>query len=243
MNNTKVLANKTVVVLGGSAGIGLATAKAAADEGASVVIASSNRQRVDKALEQLPQGSRGYAVDLSKEENIKRFFEKTGQIDHLVYTAGENLAVSTLDELDLGKSRQFFNLRYWSALAAVKYGSTKINQGGSITLTSGSGGVRPMEGWVIPATICTAMEGLTRALAVELAPLRVNCVMPGFVRTELWGNIPEANREAMFQSAAENLLVKHVASPDEIAQTYLYLIKQTYSTGQCVVVDGGGVLA
>lgn len=243
MNNTKALANKTVVVLGGSAGIGLATAKAAADEGASVVIASSNRQRVDKALEQLPQGSRGYAVDLSKEENIKRFFEKTGQIDHLVYTAGENLAVSTLDELDLNKSRQFFNLRYWSALAAVKYGSTKINQGGSITLTSGSGGVRPMKGWVIPATICTAMEGLTRALAVELAPLRVNCVMPGFVRTELWGNIPEANREAMFQSAAENLLVKHVASPDEIAQTYLYLIKQTYSTGQCVVVDGGGVLA
>ncbi|MGN6181849.1 MAG: SDR family oxidoreductase [Mucilaginibacter sp.] len=243
MNNTKALANKTVVVLGGSAGIGLATAKAAADEGASVVIASSNRQRVDKALEQLPQGSRGYAVDLSKEENIKRFFEKTGQIDHLVYTAGENLAVSTLDELDINESRQFFNLRYWSALAAVKYGSTKINQGGSITLTSGSGGVRPMEGWVIPATICTAMEGLTRALAVELAPLRVNCVMPGFVRTELWGNIPEANREAMFQSAAEHLLVKHVASPDEIAQTYLYLIKQTYSTGQCVVVDGGGILS
>lgn len=243
MNNTKSLANKTVVVLGGSAGIGLATAKAAAGEGAKVIIASSNQQRVDKALEQLPADSLGFAVDLSNEENIKNFFDKIGRFDHLVYTAGENLVVSDLYKMDLDKSRQFFNLRYWSALAAVKYGSAKINEGGSITLTSGSGGVRPMKGWVIPATICTAMEGLTRALAVELAPLRVNCVMPGFVKTELWGNIPETNREAMFESAAASLLVKHVASPDEIAQTYLYFIKQTYSTGQCVVVDGGGILS
>jgi NAD(P)-dependent dehydrogenase (short-subunit alcohol dehydrogenase family) len=243
MNDTKALANKTVVVLGGSAGIGLATAKAAAADGASVIIASSNQQRIDKALEQLPQGSKGFAVDLSSEENIKYFFDKTGPFDHLVYTAGENLEVADLDKLDLSKARQFFNLRYWSALAAVKYGSAKLNAGGSVTLTSGSGGFRPMKGWVIPASICTMMEGLTRALAVELAPLRVNCVMPGFVKTDLWGNIPEEHREAMFQSAAESLPVKHVATPEEIAQTYLYLIKQTYSTGQCVVVDGGGILA
>ncbi len=243
MNDIKTLANKTVVVLGGSAGIGLATAKAAATEGASVIIASSNQQRINSALEQLPQGSKGFAVDLSSEENIKNFFDKIGQFDHLVYTAGENLVVSDLDKIDLDKSRQFFNLRYWSALAAVKHGSAKINAGGSVTLTSGSGGFRPMKGWVIAASICTMMEGLTRALAVELAPLRVNCVMPGFVKTDLWGNIPEADREAMFKSAGESLPVKHVASPEEIAQTYLYLIKQTYSTGQCVVVDGGGVLA
>ena len=242
MDNTKALLNKTVVVLGGSAGIGLATAKGAAAEGASVIIASSNQQRIDKALEQLPRGSKGFAIDLGNEENIKNFFDKIGQFDHLVYTAGENLIVSDLDKIDLDQSRQFFNLRYWSALASVKYGSVKMNAGGSVTLTSGSGGLRPMKGWVIPASICSMMEGLTRALAVELAPLRVNCVMPGFVKTDLWGNIPEEHREAMFQSAADSLPVKHVASPEEIAQTYLYLIKQTYSTGQCVVVDGGGVL-
>src|ERR1700756_3616034 len=121
MDNTKALLNKTVVVLGGSAGIGLATAKGAAAEGASVIIASSNQQRINKALEQLPRGCKGFAIDLGNEENIKNFFDKIGQFDHLVYTAGENLIVSDLDKIDLDQSRQFFNLRYWSALAAVKY--------------------------------------------------------------------------------------------------------------------------
>lgn len=243
MSDTNSLANKTVVILGGSAGIGLATAKAAAAEGAKVIIVSSNQQRINKALEQLPQGSAGYAVDLSKEENIKNIFEKIGQLDHLVYTAGENLQLGVVETLDLDQSRQFFNLRYWSALAAVKHASGRINAGGSITLTSGSGGIRPQKGWVIAASICSMMEGLTRALAVELAPTRVNCVMPGFVKTELWGNIPEADREAMFKSAADMLLVKHVAEPEEIAQGYLYLIKQSYSTGQSIVIDGGGILS
>ena len=241
MNNTKALTTKTVVVLGGSTGIGFETAKAAATEGAAVIIVSSNQQRIDKALEQIP-GGRGIAADLSKEENIKALFDKIGQFDHLVYTAGENLSLANVDTMDFDKSRQFFNLRYWSAYAAVKYGSAKINEGGSITLTSGTAGLRPGKGWSLAASICSAIEGLTRALAVELAPIRVNCVVPGFVKTDLWGNIPESDRDALFAGAAESLLVKHVADPSEIAQAYLYLIKQTYSTGQSIVVDGGGVL-
>jgi len=241
MNNTKALTSKTVVVLGGSTGIGFETAKAAATEGAAVIIVSSNQQRIDKALEQIP-GGRGIAADLSKEENIKGLFDKIGQFDHLVYTAGENLSLANVDTMDFDKSRQFFNLRYWSAYAAVKYGSAKINEGGSITLTSGTAGLRPGKGWSLAASICSAIEGLTRALAVELAPIRVNCVVPGFVKTDLWGNIPESDRDALFAGAAESLLVKHVADPSEIAQAYLYLIKQTYSTGQSIVVDGGGVL-
>lgn len=243
MESIKALAGKTVIVFGGSAGIGLATAKLAASEGASVIIVSSNQQRINQALEQLPADSQGFAIDLSKEENIRNFFDKTGQFDHLVYTAGENLVVSDLDKIDFDKSCQFFNVRYWGALAAVKYGSPKMNAGGSVTLTSGTAGIRPMKGWSVAASICAAMHGLTRALAMELAPLRVNCVTPDLVKTDLWGNIPEADKEALFNNFAESLPVKHVALPEEIAQTYLYLIKQTYSTGQCVTVDGGGVLA
>jgi NAD(P)-dependent dehydrogenase (short-subunit alcohol dehydrogenase family) len=242
MSNINSLANKTVVILGGSSGIGLATAKAAAAEGANVIIGSSSQQRIDKALEQLPEGSKGIAVDLGSEENIKIFFDKIGQLDHLVFTAGENLNPAALNEMDIDKTRQFLNIRYWGAIAAVKYGSPKINAGGSITLTSGTAGRRPMKGWAVIASLCTAMEGLTRALAIELAPLRVNCVISGFVKTDLWANVPEDHREAMYKAAAESMPLKHVAEPEELAEAYLHFIKQTYSTGQSIVIDGGGIL-
>src|SRR6202000_445223 len=96
--STSSLNGKKVILLGGSAGIGLATAKAAAAEGANVIIVSSNQQRIDKALTELPAGSKGYAVDLSKEENIRSFFETIGNFDHLVFTAAENLNLNIIAE-------------------------------------------------------------------------------------------------------------------------------------------------
>jgi NAD(P)-dependent dehydrogenase (short-subunit alcohol dehydrogenase family) len=86
------------------------------------------------------------------------------------------------------------------------------------------------------------MEGSTRALAVELAPIRVNIVSPGVVRTPLWANMAEADRAALYQQTTDRLPVSHVGEATEIAQAYLYLMRQTYSTGQVLVVDGGAVL-
>jgi NAD(P)-dependent dehydrogenase (short-subunit alcohol dehydrogenase family) len=86
------------------------------------------------------------------------------------------------------------------------------------------------------------MEGLTRALAVELAPLRVNIVSPGVVKTPLWGNMAEADRAALYRQMGDKLLVGHAGEPEEIAEAYLYLMRQTYGTGQVIVVDGGGAL-
>jgi NAD(P)-dependent dehydrogenase (short-subunit alcohol dehydrogenase family) len=101
---------------------------------------------------------------------------------------------------------------------------------------------RPHAGWALGASICSAMEGLTRALAVELAPIRVNIVSPGVVKTAQWGNVSEAERAALYKDTAERSLTGHVAAADEIAQAYLYLMRQGYSTGQVLVVDGGAVL-
>ena len=120
-SNNRSLASKRVILLGASSGLGLATAKAAAAEGAKIVIVSSNQQRIDNALKELPQGSEGYAVDLSEEKNIKNFFDQIGSFDHLLYTAGENLNLKTIADTDIETARTYFNLRYWSAFAAVKY--------------------------------------------------------------------------------------------------------------------------
>jgi len=109
-------------------------------------------------------------------------------------------------------------------------------------LTNGIAGLRPRKGWTVAASICGATEALTRALAVELAPIRVNAVCPGPVKTELWSEMPEAEREAMYRETARRLPVGRVGEAQDLAQTYLYLMQEPYSTGQVIVVDGGAVL-
>jgi NAD(P)-dependent dehydrogenase (short-subunit alcohol dehydrogenase family) len=236
------LKGKKVVVLGGSSGIGLATAKAAATQGATIVIVSSNQQRIDKALKELPADSKGFAVNLSDESAIKTFFGQLGQFDHLVYTAGESLQLVNIADLAINDAQQFFNLRYWGAFKAVKYAAPHINPGGSIVLTGGVASTRPGAGWSLGASICAAMEGFTRAMAVELAPIRVNLVSPGIVRTNLWSDMADAERDGMYSYYSGQLPVKYVAGPEDIAQTYLYLMNQLYGTGQAVVIDGGYAL-
>ena len=236
------LEGKRVVVLGGSSGLGLAAAQAAAAKGASIVIASSRKARVDEALAALPAASEGHALDLADEASVKALFAKLGLFDHLLFTAGETLRLGPLPETDIDAARRFLDLRFWGAYMAAKYGSGSIRSGGSIVFTSGTAGARPRSGWSLGASVCAAMEGLTRALAVELAPIRVNIVAPGMVKTPLWSSVPENQREGMYRQAAERLPVGHVGEADEVAQAYVYLMEQTYITGQTLNVDGGGTL-
>jgi NAD(P)-dependent dehydrogenase (short-subunit alcohol dehydrogenase family) len=241
MEGVMTLSGKRIVVLGGSSGIGLATARAAAGEGASVLIVSSQQARVNEAVAMVP-GAEGHVVDLTDATSVQALFVQIGAFDHLVFTAGETLQLGPLAGTDLAAARRFFELRYWGAFLAAKHGSGNIRPGGSIVFTSGIAGRRPHAGWALGASICSAMEGLTRALAVELAPVRVNIVSPGVVKTPLWAGMGEAEREALYRQMEEHLLVGHVGEPEEIAEAYLYLMRQTYGTGQVIVVDGGGVL-
>jgi NAD(P)-dependent dehydrogenase (short-subunit alcohol dehydrogenase family) len=236
------LNGERIVVLGGSSGIGLATAQAAGREGATVVIASSQQARIDEALATLPTGTEGHVLDLADGDATRALFARLGSFDHLVFTAGETLQIGSLATTDVDAAHRFFTLRYWGAYCAARYGSGGIRRGGSIVFTSGIAGQRPQAGWSLGASICAAMEGLTRALAVELAPIRVNIVSPGVVRTPLWANMAEADRAALYQQLADRLPVRHVGDAAEIAQAYLYLMRQTYSTGQVLVVDGGATL-
>jgi NAD(P)-dependent dehydrogenase (short-subunit alcohol dehydrogenase family) len=236
------LKGKRIIVLGGSSGIGLATAQAAVREGATVVIASSRKARIDQALATLPAGTEGHVLDLADSDATQALFARLGGFDHLVFTAGETLQLGSLADTDVEAARRFFTLRYWGAYCAAKYGSSSIRKGGSIVFTSGIAGQRPRAGWSLGASICAAMEGLTRALAVELAPIRVNCVSPGIVQTPLWANMAETDRAALYQQTAAKLPVGHVGDTAEIAEAYLYLMRQTYSTGQVLVADGGAVL-
>jgi len=234
--------NKRVVIVGGSSGIGLAVAQEAASQGADVVIVSSSAERVQEAIKSIGGAARGQAVDVSDEKAVESFFTNLGGFDHLVFTAGDSLQLNELAKTDLKQARHAFELRYWSALAAVKYGSPHIRKGGSIVLTTGIAGQRPRSGWVIAASVCGTIEALTRALAVELAPIRVNAVSPGVVRTNLWQTMNVSERERLFESVGNSLPVGRVGEAADIAQAYLFLMEEGFATGQTVVVDGGTVL-
>ena len=131
------LKGQRVVVLGGTSGIGLATAALAAAVGAEVTVVSSQQASVDRALTALPLGTAGHTVDLTDAAAVQTFFGDLGHIDHLVYTAGESLLMSPLDALDLGAARRFFELRYFGALTAAQAAAPHLRPGGSITLTTG----------------------------------------------------------------------------------------------------------
>ena len=236
------LRGKRVVVLGGTSGIGFATAAAASHDGAAVVLASSRQERVDRAVAALPKSAEGHAVDLAREDGVRGFFQRVGAFDHLVFTAGETLQLGPIGATGLDAARRAFDLRFWGAYTAAKYASANIRPGGSIVLTTGIAWTRPLKGWTIAASICGAMVSLTRALAVELAPTRVNAVSPGVVRTALWDNMSEADRSAMYQQVGAALPVGRVGEASDIAESFLYLMREGYGTGQVIVVDGGAVL-
>jgi NAD(P)-dependent dehydrogenase (short-subunit alcohol dehydrogenase family) len=236
------LANQRIVIIGGSSGMGLATARAAAAAGAFVTIASGDQGRLDTALAGLPGNCDGAVVDTRSEAGVAALFARAGELDHLVYTAGDALSQRPLKDLSLDEARQLFEVRFWGAVAAVKHAAPRVRPGGSIVLTSGTIGVRPAPGAALAASGAGAIEGLTRGLAVELAPIRVNAVRPGVIRTPMWDRIAEPQREALFATLAERTLTKEVGEAGQIAAAHLFLMENRFVTGTVLTVDGGSVL-
>ncbi|HEY1702339.1 MAG TPA: SDR family oxidoreductase [Trebonia sp.] len=237
------LDGKNIVIIGGSSGMGLATAVAAAAAGAAVTIASSDKSRLDTALAALPADCTGAVIDTRSEASVAEALARIGELDHLVYTAGDTVTPRPLTEVTLEEARRLLDVRFWGAVAAVKHAAPRIRPGGSIVLTSGTIAVRPSPGAALAAGSAAAIEGLTRGLAVELAPVRVNAVRPGAIRTPLWDPVPQERRTALFAALAERTLAKTVGEPDQIAAAHLYLMDNRFVTGTVLTVDGGAVLA
>jgi NAD(P)-dependent dehydrogenase (short-subunit alcohol dehydrogenase family) len=240
------LQDKRVVIVGGTSGIGLAVARLALEEGATVVVLSARAEAVERAREELsalwPSRIIGQTLDVTDEDAIREFFSGIGGFDHLVYTAGEDMPLGKLVTTELSVARRRFDIRYWGAFMSVKYGAQSIREGGSIVLTSGFSATRPKARWTSQASIQSAVEGLTRALALELAPIRVNCVSPGLSRTPRWNAMPADVRQALYESEEARLPLHRLGTADEIGSAYLYLMENTYATGNVINVDGGGAL-
>jgi NAD(P)-dependent dehydrogenase (short-subunit alcohol dehydrogenase family) len=231
------LAGKRIVLIGGTSGIGFAVAKAAKEAGANVFVASSQQTKVDAAIARLGSGAEGAVVDAGSEEDVERFFGKVGPFDHLVFTAGQWDGRPT-DQWDLETNQWVFKVRFWGALRAIKHCRPTISSGGSVTVTNGAAAHRPRPNAAITSAGAGALEFLVRGLAIDLAPVRVNCVCPGIILTEAV-RIPPEQLERMTSRHP----IPRGGTPEEAAEAYLYLMRGSYTTGQTLIVDGGFTLS
>lgn len=233
------LAGSRILVIGGTSGIGLGVARAALAEGAEVTVASSNPGRVDSAVARLGGGA-GVRLDVSSESEVAAFFADSGQWDHIAFTAADWAQVDHLDYagIDLAAAMHHFTVRFWGAAAVAKHAAPKMTPGGTLIFTNGMAAHRPQKGLAISTAMAGAVEHLVIGLACDLAPVRVNGVCPGAIRTEAWDELPEDFRRFQEERLAAQL-VPRVGETSECAEAYLYLMKATYTTGQTLRVEGG----
>jgi NAD(P)-dependent dehydrogenase (short-subunit alcohol dehydrogenase family) len=235
------LQDTAVVVIGGSSGIGLATARLASAAGARVTIAGRDEARLATALESLPDDARGVALDVADESAVRELFDSFDHVDHVATLAGSHVT-GVLTDLDTQELRGPVDNRFWGPLYVGKYAAPKMTTG-SITLCTGAGVARPRAGNAIVTAAAGGSEFLARAMAVELAPVRVNVVRPGVVDTPLLDRLAPGDPQGVRDAMAKRVPLGRVAQPEEIADAILFLMSNQYVTGATLTVDGGIGLA
>jgi NAD(P)-dependent dehydrogenase (short-subunit alcohol dehydrogenase family) len=234
------LKEKKVLVVGGSSGIGLATAEAALDRGAIVTIASRDAARLKQASATLKGSVTISVVDTLNNDSILSMFNEAGHFDHIIVSAAATKTGSVRD-LALEDAYASMDSKFWGAYRIAK--AARLNAGGSLTLVSGFLSQRPNPSAVLQGAINAAIEGLVRGLALEFSPVRVNAVSPGLIDTPILARMSPEKRKAMFDNAKEKLPVQRVGASEDIAQAILFVATNPYSTGSVVTVDGGAIIA
>jgi NAD(P)-dependent dehydrogenase (short-subunit alcohol dehydrogenase family) len=232
-----MLAGKKVVVVGGSSGIGLATAELAKREGADVIIASRNAARLDAIAAKL--NVIAIPADVTKDDDVANLFRRCGQVDHVVITAAQ-LKTGPFKTVAMEDVRATMESKFWGAWRVAR--SADIRSGGSLTLVSGYLSIRPRPNSAIVGAANGALESLTRSLALELAPVRVNAVSPGIIDTPIRAAMPEAARNDMLAKTAASLPVGRVGVGEDIARQILAFMTIGFATGSIVYIDGGALV-
>jgi len=237
------LDGKCVVIIGGASGIGLQTAQFAGAEGARLIVGGRNQERLAQAKRLLEEGGvvvDTYQVDAHDDATLVRFFDQLPPFDHFVSMVGDVMGGGFLGA-DIATIRHVIDSKFLANVRIGQLAAAKVKEGGSLVFTSGTGG-RAQDA-------CASYVGnlginaLVEGLAVELAPrVRVNAVSPTWTLTPFWRDLPTAQTEAIKARFEQNIPLKRTAKIEELSSTYLFLMKNSFITGQHIAVDGGIML-
>ena len=231
------LEGASVVLIGGSSGIGLATAKQASAAGAILTIAGRDKDRLASAREQIGGDTQTAVVDIADESAVRDLFASIDHVDHVATLAGTHVAGNIAD-VETDALRGPVDNRFWGPLFLCKHAAPKMTSG-SITVCTGAGVGRPRAGGAIVSAAAGGSEVLARAMAVELAPIRVNVIRPGIVDTPLLDRMAGDRRDDMLAAMAKRIPLGRVAQADEIAEAIIFLMTSAYITGETLTIDGG----
>ncbi|MFC1822412.1 SDR family oxidoreductase [Thermodesulfobacteriota bacterium] len=227
------LQNKKIFIVGGSSGIGLAVAKQAYKIGAKVIIASRSASEKHGDLSNaVGRNIETYSFNAISEDETETTLKKVGDIDHLVITIRPDMNTEPFEKTDIKQAKEEFEIKFWGQYQVIQKARNQINRNGSIIMTTGIAGEKIFNNFSTMSIVNSATETLCRSLAIELAPIRVNVVSPGFVR-------PKSKEVEKY---AQQFPLGKLALPEEVAETYMYLMASSYTTGTSVVIDGGARL-
>jgi NAD(P)-dependent dehydrogenase (short-subunit alcohol dehydrogenase family) len=235
------MSNHSALVVGGTSGIGLATARRFHALGATVHIAGRGKERLDTIATTDP-ALIGHQADGSDRDAIIAVAATIGTIDWLVITLSGNEGPGLIAELDLGTLRRAFDAKFWGHVTTIQAALPYLAPAGSITLLGAITARAGMPGTAGIAAINGAVEALVKPLAVELAPIRVNGVSPGLVDTPWWSALPDDARRDYFAQAAQALPARHIATADDIADVVVMAATNANTTGTIIETDGGARL-
>ena len=232
------LAGQIVAVIGGSAGIGLETARRARAEGADVILAARNPDRLKQAAQEVG-AQRTAAFDATDWAALDRFFQDLPeQIDHVMVT-GPGPYYAPLADLDRERAHRAFDSHQWLAVAVAQHAVGRVRPGGTLLFMSGTGGRRPGVGMALISAATAALPALIANLAVEVAPVRVNLIAAGFVDTPLSAQLLGDDLDARRDQLRATLPTGRVVGPADVAALAVHIMSNTALTGATYDIDGG----
>lgn len=234
---TSSLKDKRVLVVGRGSGIARAIGDAARAAGAALVVAGRHRDELADAYRDAP-GVSAESVDLTDDDSIAGLAERVGAVDHVVSTASAR-ARGLIGDLDRDAVRRSFDTKVIGPLMLARAFRDRINEGGSVVVFSGIAAFDIEPGTLAVAITNGAADTLTRSLAVELAPIRVNAISPGVVDTGAWDALGEDGKERLFAEKREHNPARRIGAPEDVADAALFAMTNTFMTGVTLHVDGG----
>ncbi|KRB55307.1 short-chain dehydrogenase [Rhizobium sp. Root708] len=236
----KTIVEKRVLIVGGSSGMGFALAQQLLAGGAEVIIVGRDERKLSVARQQLADNVLAISCDITREDRVAELFSNLGELDHIVSTAADiDGAYKLLPDIDLAAAQRVVESKFYGPLLLAKYGVPQLRESGSLTFTSGIAAYRPSARGSVVAAVNAALEGLVRALAVEVAPIRVNAVSPGWVDTPIWTFVAGDAKSATLQAMADRLPAGRVGTAQDIADAISFLMGNGFTTGTVLHVEGG----